>query len=61
MSFSTIDQEEIRRIVREEIAADELRRIEQERPYPRSGPAVPGTQPQRPGTVFLSASEGNAG
>ena len=53
MTLSTIDQEEIRRIVREEIAADELRRIEQERNDPRSHPAVPGTQPRMPGTVFL--------
>ncbi len=48
-------EEDIRRIVREEIAADEMRRIEQERPYPRSQPAVPGTQPHMPGTVLLGA------
>lgn len=54
MTFSRIDEEEIRRIVREEIAADELRRIEQERPAMPSQPAVPGVRTSPPGTVFLS-------
>ncbi len=54
MTFSTIDEENIRRIVREEIAADELRRIEQERTATRSQPAVPGVMTSPPGTVFLS-------
>lgn len=51
--ISRIMEEEIRQIVREEIAADELRKIEQEHRAPRSRPAVPGVQPP-PGTEFFT-------
>jgi len=56
--ISRAEEEDIRRIVREEIALDELRRIEQERAAPRSVPPVPGAFPSVPGTPFLSAGEG---
>lgn len=57
-------EEDIRRIVREEIAHDEMRRIENERPPeerfpPAPATAVPGVQPP-PGTVFLSRESGLA-
>jgi hypothetical protein len=55
--ISRIEEETIRQIVREEIAADELRRLaeksSQERSDPAPTPAVPGVMPSRPGTVFL--------
>lgn len=56
--ISRIMEEEIRQIVREEIAADELRRIEQE----RRGNTVrvevlPGVQPN-PLAVFLNRLDG---
>ena len=64
MTFSPIDQENIRAIVREEIALDEARRIESERSSPNcprcvcsSGRRVPG--PLLPGTQIFSAGQGD--
>ena len=54
--ISRTEEEAIRQIVREEIALDEMRRIQQieeERPSPAPQPAVPGLLPVRPGSVFL--------
>jgi|GEM_PF-5838227 len=56
----TRDMEEaMRQIAREEIAADEMRKIENERDrreqiHPDSPSAVPGVRPEAPGTVFLA-------
>lgn len=49
-------EDEIRRIVRDEIAQDEQRRIEQERQSGRSA-MVPG-YPPRPGTIWMGYDPG---
>lgn len=60
--ISRTEEEDIRRIVREEIALDELRRLEQaqpeqERTAPRSIPPVPGTLAPIPGTEHFTAGQ----
>lgn len=63
-SFSPIDEQAIRALVREEIAADELRRIEegQANPCPTcgcvAGRRVPGTKPPLPGTQYYTVVDG---
>lgn len=51
------EEEDIRRIVREEIALDELRRIERKRTASRSIPPVPGAIAPTPGTILFSIGE----
>lgn len=57
--ISPLMEEAIRRIVRDEIAQDEMRRIEQERRGARSA-MVPGNPPPPPGTIWFGYDPGES-